>query len=295
MAKPDGPPSMIEIPAEPDAIWLVATFDHYLVKSIDPDFKLLYTEMSFKINEIIKQPSQLLSPGMSFDVDVEGGSVKTPQGDVVSWHVTARRYFVQPGHTYILEIRPNQAGQFYYISKAWDVSSGRVVPDHHDEVFTSGRGPVEIKWYVYSGCNRLHTVRTCVQIGRDKVQKLKHIIARTRFNAHYAFLSLAFQLAVAQAANCPQYTRYLMVVLLIMAWPMTLILAFICLIPAQGASARLTMLDLPEIRRKLRWIFGRLCRAIIRTIRFQTIQGPFPILPWKPLELPQILWLWLSR
>ncbi|HEY2913937.1 MAG TPA: hypothetical protein VGK21_11300 [Candidatus Angelobacter sp.] len=140
MAKPDGLPSVIEIPVQPDATWVVATFDHYLVESIDPNFKLLYTEMSFKINEIIKQSTPLFSPGMSLDVDVEGGSAKTPQGDVISWHVTPRRYFVQPGHTYIMEVRPNQAGQFYYISKAWDVSSGRVVPDHNDEVSRAAEG-----------------------------------------------------------------------------------------------------------------------------------------------------------
>ncbi|HEY2913938.1 MAG TPA: hypothetical protein VGK21_11305 [Candidatus Angelobacter sp.] len=39
------------------------------------------------------------------------------------------------------------------------------------------------------------------------MQKSKHTIARIRSYAHYAFLLLAFQLAVAQATNCPQYTR----------------------------------------------------------------------------------------
>jgi len=135
-----GPPSLIEIADSPDSVWVVATFDHYLVESIDASFKLLYTEMSFKIGEVIKQPKALFSPGMFFDVDVEGGSLRSPQGDIISWHIPPRRYFVQHGHTYIMQIRPLEAGQFYFIGKVWDVSNGRVVPDHNDEVLRSAQG-----------------------------------------------------------------------------------------------------------------------------------------------------------
>lgn len=135
-----GPPSLNEVTAHPDSVWVVANFDHYLVEPIDPDLKLLYTEMSFRVNEIIKQPKALFIPGASFDVDVEGGSIKTPQGDVISWHIAPHRYFVQPGHLYIMEIRPLEAGQLYFIVKVWDVSSGKVAVDHADEASRAAEG-----------------------------------------------------------------------------------------------------------------------------------------------------------
>ncbi len=135
-----GPPSLNEVAAHPDSVWVVVSFDHYLVEPIDPDFRLLYTEMSFKVKEIIKQPKALFIPGASFDIDIEGGSIKTPQGDVISWHISPQRYFVQPGHVYIMEVRPREAGQLYFIVKVWDVSSGKVVVDHGDEVSRAAEG-----------------------------------------------------------------------------------------------------------------------------------------------------------
>jgi hypothetical protein len=140
VAMTGGPPSLNEVADNPDSVWVVASLDHYLVQPADQDFKLLYTEMSFRVNQIIKQPKALFTPGMFFDVDIEGGSIKTPHGDIVSWHISPRRFFVQPGHTYIMEIRPLEVGQLYFIGKIWDVSSGKVVADHADEVSRAAQG-----------------------------------------------------------------------------------------------------------------------------------------------------------
>ena len=140
VAMTGGPPSLNEVADNPGSVWVVASFDHYLVEPVDQDFKLLYTEMSFRVNQIIKQPKALFIPGMFFDVDVEGGSIKTPHGDIVSWRISPRRFFMQPGHTYIMEIRALEVGQLYFVGKIWDVSSGKVVADHADEASRAAEG-----------------------------------------------------------------------------------------------------------------------------------------------------------
>jgi len=137
----EGPPSVNEVGVNPDAVWVIATFDHFSVESIDPDFNLLYTEMNFKVDEVIRQPKTVsLSSGMSFDVDIAGGRIKTPKGDIVAWQVTPRRYFVQPKHTYLMQVLPQAEGKLYVIAKKWDVSTGKVIPDQSDEISRAAGG-----------------------------------------------------------------------------------------------------------------------------------------------------------
>lgn len=130
-----------EIPDDPSRVWVIAKFDHYLVEAIDPDATLIYTEMRFSIEDVIYQPSALsLSPGGSFDVDIEGGRVKTPKGVIVSWQVEPHRYFVQPGHTYLLNLIRQSEGDLYFIRKQWDLSTGYAVPDQGDEINRAADG-----------------------------------------------------------------------------------------------------------------------------------------------------------
>lgn len=130
----EGPPSISEIIDDSDAIWTIATFDHFLVIPTDSSQDLLYTEMKFKVSSIIKgTKTASLSPGELFDVDTAGGRILNLHREVVSRLIAPRSYFVQPGHTYLMEIKPHIGGS-YVIAKEWDVTSGKVVPDESGEI-----------------------------------------------------------------------------------------------------------------------------------------------------------------
>jgi hypothetical protein len=130
-----------EVKTVPNSSWVIATFDHFLVIPISGDDMLLYTEMHFDITELVQKPkSGTLVDGGSFDVDLVGGRIKASDGSIHSLGVSPQQYFVQPGHTYLLQLTPAPSGNFYFINKQWDVSSGKVVPDRSDEVRRASKG-----------------------------------------------------------------------------------------------------------------------------------------------------------
>lgn len=123
-------PTSRELNLDPDEIWVIARFDHFRVVSIDPDFQLLYTEMTFKITRVVYQPkASSVAPGMSFETEVDGGRIKKPNGDIVTWRLKPDRYSVQPGHSYLMQINRAHDGSLVFGFGQWDVSTGRAVPD----------------------------------------------------------------------------------------------------------------------------------------------------------------------
>ncbi len=141
----DGVPPFLEIAPQPEALWLIATFDHYLVVSIDPDYQLLYTEVSFKVEQVIRNSKTVsFSPGMMFDVDIMGGRVKTPNGDLVSRLLVPQARSPQPGRNYLIKILPAGAGSWLF-QQRWDISSGKVA--EHNSVL-SGKTTSEAVSYL---------------------------------------------------------------------------------------------------------------------------------------------------
>ncbi|NNN22390.1 MAG: hypothetical protein HKL80_10375 [Acidimicrobiales bacterium] len=136
-----------EISTNAGSIWVLAQCDHYRVIPITPDAQvsasdlMLYTEIIFKINQILWQPKvSLLKEGEYFDAEFEGGSAKTLQGEVLLQRIGSEKYFVQPEHSYLLQIVPSPVGNFYYINKQWDITSGKAVPDCLGEVMRASHG-----------------------------------------------------------------------------------------------------------------------------------------------------------
>ena len=141
-----------EISTNAGSIWVLAQFDHYRVIPITPDTQasasdlMLYTEIAFKINQILWQPKvRLLKEGEYFDAEFEGGSAKTLQGEVLLQRIGSEKYFVQPKHSYLLQIVPSSMGTFYYIKKQWDITSGKAVPDCPGEVIRASHGRSRLK------------------------------------------------------------------------------------------------------------------------------------------------------
>jgi hypothetical protein len=136
-----------EISTIAGSIWAIAQFDHYRVIPITPDDQvsasdlMLYTEITFKVNQVIWQPkASSLKEGDNFDIDFEGGSAKTYKGEVLSQRIGSEKYFVQPEHLYLLQIVPSPEGSFYYINKQWDITSGKAIPDCTEEATRASHG-----------------------------------------------------------------------------------------------------------------------------------------------------------
>ena len=131
---------MSEIADTPNSVWLIAKFDHYHVISIDPQYQLLYTEESFNVVRVIRQPSKgSLAAGAVFAIDHAGGTILTPQGDTVTWGFEPYLYSEQPGHTYLMQLTQGSANQFL-VGKYWDVTTGRLVAEEPDDYARAAAG-----------------------------------------------------------------------------------------------------------------------------------------------------------
>ena len=130
-----------EFPTVKGAAWVIATFESFHVFTIVPDYQLIYTEMNFRVEQVVKQPTYLfLSTGSLIDTDFAGGRIRTPKGDIVSSHVSPFEHFFQPGHKYLLQVVYNAGGGFYWAYKRWDLSSGKVKPDDPGEMYRAAHG-----------------------------------------------------------------------------------------------------------------------------------------------------------
>jgi hypothetical protein len=134
-----------EFPDGKNSAWVIATFESFHVYAVDPDDQLLYTEMNFRLEDVVKQSASLsLSAGMLVDADIPGGRVKTTKGDIVSSQITPQQYFLQLGHKYLLHLSHQESGGFFWADKRWDLTSGKVQPDDVLEIHRNAIGKSSI-------------------------------------------------------------------------------------------------------------------------------------------------------
>ena len=134
-----------EFPDSKDSAWVIATFESFRVYAVDPEKQLLYTEMSFRVEDVIKQSASLsLSAGSIVDSDILGGRIKSTRSEIVTFHLSPRKYYFQPGHKYLLHLSHQMPGEFYWADKRWDVTSGKVQPDDALEVHRNAIGKSSI-------------------------------------------------------------------------------------------------------------------------------------------------------
>jgi hypothetical protein len=130
-----------EFPDVKGAVWAIVTFEGFHVFAIDPDDRLIYTEMNFRIEQIFRQPADVsVSVGSLMDVDMPGGRIKMPNGEVQSWKVGPLPYFFQLSHKYLVQFVYQTPGDFFWAGKDWDLSSGQVQPDDVLEVYRAAHG-----------------------------------------------------------------------------------------------------------------------------------------------------------
>jgi hypothetical protein len=111
------------------ATWVIATFESFHVYAVDHDYELLYTEVNFRVESVLKLPEGLsLSDGALVDAGIPGGRVKTPKGEISTSRVDPQKYALQPGHQYLLQLLYEPKGEFFVANQRWDLTSGKVEP-----------------------------------------------------------------------------------------------------------------------------------------------------------------------
>ena len=118
-----------EFSAVKGATWVIATFETFHVYAVDHDYELLYTEMNFRVENVLKLPEGLsLSDSALVDAGLSGGRVRTPKGEIATSRVEPKKYEFQPGHRYLLQLLYEPRGEFFVANQRWDLTSGRVEP-----------------------------------------------------------------------------------------------------------------------------------------------------------------------
>jgi hypothetical protein len=121
----EGSPMRLDIVPDPQAIWVVAKFEGYTVVPVDPDYLVMYTEMHFRVERVIQQPKSMsLGLNEAIDVDLIGGRIKTPSGELKSFEVSPRPYSVQPGNTYLMDLTYFNEDSAYGLRLFWKVENG---------------------------------------------------------------------------------------------------------------------------------------------------------------------------
>lgn len=87
----------------------------------------VYTEVQFHVTDVFEDVSGHISPGTDITSAFLGGTVSTGDGQVISLMTSRpRRYFVQPGRTYLLVLQYKPTPEVYAIAGDWDFTSGVV-------------------------------------------------------------------------------------------------------------------------------------------------------------------------
>lgn len=130
-----------ELSGPPQAVWVIARFDSFHVFAADQQYRLIYTEVNFRVTHVLRQPPSLsFAPGAVLDSEVTGGRIKKPDGKIASFRVFPEGHSYRPGGTYLLLGTYDPATQYFRLYNWWDLSSGRVVPGTLVEIDRVAKG-----------------------------------------------------------------------------------------------------------------------------------------------------------
>jgi hypothetical protein len=109
--------------------WVIATFETFHVYAVDHDYELLYTEINFRVENVLKLPEGLsLSDSALVDAGLPGGRVRMPKGEIATSRVEPKKYEFQPGNRYLLQLLYEPKGDFFIANQRLDLTSGKVEP-----------------------------------------------------------------------------------------------------------------------------------------------------------------------
>jgi hypothetical protein len=102
--------------------------------------RAVYTEVDVHVCRVFEDVAGHAAPGGDITLTFPGGTVRKPDGTVISHLTQPRTYFIQPGRTYLLAIGYRVDGDFYNPGESWDLTDGVVRPNTAAAVDKARRG-----------------------------------------------------------------------------------------------------------------------------------------------------------
>jgi hypothetical protein len=119
---------------------MIGTFSRYR-SVVTASGRAIYTDITFAVDHVFRDAAGGHGvSGSEITVGFGGGSVRTASGGVISLMTEPRKYFMQPGRTYLLFLTYKAYGDFYVGGiPTWDLSDGTVTANF-DEVKAKEHG-----------------------------------------------------------------------------------------------------------------------------------------------------------
>jgi hypothetical protein len=128
-----------EIPAFPDRAVVIGTFKSSR-SVLSASGHCIYTELQFQVDTVFdKGPAPALA-GSTITIAMVGGTVRKPDGEIISFLTQPRAYSIQPGGTYLAILEYRSKGQYYALGTTWDLSEGLTKPNSPLEKDRTERG-----------------------------------------------------------------------------------------------------------------------------------------------------------
>ena len=118
-------PNQPEIPRLPNGTVVIGTFDSYQ-PVLSKSGRAIYTEATFFISNVFQDAAGDVRPGAHLVVIINGGTVQTDAGVVLSFLTQPQSFSVHVGRTYLLATSYEPMGDFYRLGKTWDLTDGVV-------------------------------------------------------------------------------------------------------------------------------------------------------------------------
>ncbi len=132
--------------AQPGEIWtnsgmtiaVVQFADYKIIRSARA--KAIYTEITLKAEQVLRDPSATVQPGKTLTVLLPGGYLRLPSGQIVHGDLAAGYYGIQPGHRYLAFMDYRNGPACFEWGKSWDLSNGVAVPTYPLDVRMAANG-----------------------------------------------------------------------------------------------------------------------------------------------------------
>ena len=118
-----------EIPDIPNRAVLIGTFTGW--KSVlTASWRAIYTEVTIQVSHVFEDVQGRATAASSITIIFAGGTVKTADGQTISFMTNARSQVIEPKKTYLLVLEHRTAGDFYILGTDFELSDGIVRADN---------------------------------------------------------------------------------------------------------------------------------------------------------------------
>jgi len=100
----------------------------------------IYSETDVTAEMVFESGPTSLIAGSTISILVAGGTVRLPNGQVISFLTQPRAFSIQTGRVYLMALRWYPKGDFYALRESWDLTSGTVQPNSRLGVWRKENG-----------------------------------------------------------------------------------------------------------------------------------------------------------